>query len=54
MGLGSPTFFLQIFFCFQQKLTKLVNLYLSDNMLEAVPYIPESVRILHLQVSMFY
>lgn len=30
-------------------MTKLVNLYLSDNQLEAVPFIPESVRTVHLQ-----
>lgn len=35
---------------FPQKLTRLVNLYLADNKLEAVPFIPDNVRILHLQV----
>lgn len=34
-----------------QKLKQLVNLFLGDNELEAVPVIPESVRIIHLQVS---
>lgn len=28
-----------------------MNLYLADNQLEAVPHIPDSVRILHLQVG---
>lgn len=36
-----------------QKMTKLTNLYLADNQLEAVPFIPDSVRILHLQVCIF-
>ena len=36
-----------------QKLTRLVNLFLADNQLEAVPQIPESVRTLHLQVCLF-
>lgn len=35
----------------QQKLTKLANLFLAHNELDAVPHIPETVRILHLQVS---
>lgn len=38
---------------FPQKLTRLTNLYMADNMLEAVPVIPESVRILHLQVCVY-
>uniref|UniRef100_A0A8C8HJE1 Mimecan n=1 Tax=Oncorhynchus tshawytscha TaxID=74940 RepID=A0A8C8HJE1_ONCTS len=32
-----------------KKLRQLVNLFLGDNVLEAVPVIPESVRIIHLQ-----
>lgn len=44
-----------IHYCFalpqQQKLTKLASLLLAHNELEAVPQIPETVRILHLQVS---
>lgn len=31
-------------------MTKLRNLLLADNQLEAVPFIPDSVRIVHLQV----
>lgn len=38
----------------QQKMTKLAKLLLANNQLEAVPYIPDSVRILHLQVCIFY
>lgn len=38
----------------QQKMTKLINLFLADNQLEAVPHIPDNVRILHLQVCIFY
>ena len=38
----------------QQKLTKLIKLYLADNQMEAVPQVPETVRILHLQVWIFY
>lgn len=34
-------------------MNKLVNLFLADNQLEAVPFIPDSVRILHLQVCIF-
>lgn len=37
----------------QQKMTKLGILFLADNQLEAVPFIPDSVRILHLQVCIF-
>lgn len=33
-----------------QKLTNLAYVYLSHNELEAVPQLPESVRIVHLQV----
>ena len=36
-----------------QKLTRLVNLVLADNQLEAVPQIPESVRTVHLQVCLY-
>lgn len=36
-----------------QKMTRLTNLYLADNQLEAVPFIPDAVRILHLQVCIF-
>ncbi|XP_077458313.1 osteoglycin, paralog a isoform X2 [Stigmatopora argus] len=32
-----------------KKLTSLVNLYLANNQMEAVPQIPEKVRTLHLQ-----
>lgn len=38
---------------FQQKLTRLANLYMAENLLEAIPFIPESVRILHFQVSLY-
>lgn len=38
---------------FPQKLTRLTNLYMAENTLEAVPFIPESVRILHLQVCAY-
>ena len=41
-----------VYIIFQQKLTKLANLFLADNRLEAVPQIPESVRIVHLQVCL--
>lgn len=33
-----------------QKLTKLAYLYLSNNEIEAIPQLPESLRIVHLQV----
>lgn len=33
-----------------QKMSQLRNLLLADNRMEAVPFIPHSVRIVHLQV----
>lgn len=37
-----------------QKLTKLAYLYLGYNQLEAVPHLPESLRVVHLQVRPKY
>lgn len=34
----------------RQKMSQLRNLLLADNRMEAVPFIPHSVRIVHLQV----
>lgn len=34
-----------------QKLTRLAYLYLGNNELTAVPQLPESLNIVHLQVS---
>lgn len=36
-----------------QKLTRLANLFLADNQLEAVPHLPESLRTVHLQVCLY-
>lgn len=39
-------------FFFSQKLTRLAYLYLGNNELTAVPQLPESLHVVHLQVSL--